>query len=106
MQILDVLSDVLACVVVHQNWCMQIMCQACTIYAHGNHCHMPEGHTIHRLAREHTRSLAGHVLHVWSPQGRHAALAAALDGYALEQVEAYGKHLFYLWRHGPILHVH
>ena len=67
---------------------------------------MPEGHTIHRLAREHTQALAGHVLHVWSPQGRHAALAAALDQHLLEHVDAYGKHLFYRWRAAPILHIH
>jgi endonuclease VIII len=67
---------------------------------------MPEGHTIHRLAREHTQALAGHVLHVWSPQGRHTALAAALDQRLLEHVEAYGKHLFYRWRAAPLLHIH
>lgn len=67
---------------------------------------MPEGHTIHRLAREHTHALAGRVLHVWSPQGRHTALAAALDQHVLERVEAKGKHLFYCWRAAPILHIH
>ncbi|MDQ3810482.1 MAG: Fpg/Nei family DNA glycosylase, partial [Chloroflexota bacterium] len=67
---------------------------------------MPEGHTIHRLAYEHTQALVGHVLHVWSPQGRHAALAAALDQHLLEQVDPHGKHLFYRWRAAPILHIH
>jgi endonuclease-8 len=67
---------------------------------------MPEGHTIHRLAREHTRVLAGHVLHVSSPQGRHTALAAALDQHLLEHVDAHGKHLFYCWRNAPVLHIH
>ena len=67
---------------------------------------MPEGHTIHRLAREHMQSLVGHVLHVWSPQGRHTVLAAALDQHCLEHVEAHGKHLFYRWREAPTLHIH
>ena len=67
---------------------------------------MPEGHTIHRLAREHMQTLVGHVLHVWSPQGRHTDLAAALDQHLLEHVEAYGKHLFYYWRDAPMLHIH
>jgi endonuclease-8 len=67
---------------------------------------MPEGHTIHRLAREHTQAVAGHVLHVWSPQGRHTAIAATLDQHLLERVDAYGKHLFYRWRAAPFLHIH
>jgi endonuclease VIII len=67
---------------------------------------MPEGHTIHRLAREHTQALAGHVLRVWSPQGRHAAVAATLDQHCLERVDAYGKHLFYRWHAAPLLHIH
>jgi endonuclease-8 len=67
---------------------------------------MPEGHTIHRLARDHTRVLAGRMIRVASPQGRHAGLAAALDQHTLECVEAHGKHLFYRWQAAPILHVH
>jgi endonuclease-8 len=67
---------------------------------------MPEGHTIHRLALDHARDLAGSVLRVSSPQGRQTDVAAALDGHLLEQVEAVGKHLFYHWQSAPILHVH
>jgi endonuclease-8 len=67
---------------------------------------MPEGHTIHRLALDHQRDLAGDVVSVSSPQGRHPALAALLDGLYLERVEALGKHLFYHWRDGPMLHIH
>ncbi len=67
---------------------------------------MPEGHTLHRHAREQRRDLAGRVLTVTSPQGRFADGAAHLDGRRLEQVEAVGKHLFYRWEGGPILHVH
>jgi endonuclease-8 len=55
---------------------------------------MPEGHLLHRLARDQSE-LAGQALAVTSPQGRFAAGAAALDGGRLDAVEAYGKHLFH-----------
>jgi len=67
---------------------------------------MPEGHTIHRLARDHTRDLAKQSLAVSSPQGRAVQAAAALDGGAIEKVDAYGKHLLYRWSTGDTLHVH
>jgi endonuclease-8 len=70
---------------------------------------MPEGHTIHRLARDQSRSLSGKVLRVSSPQGRFATGAQLLDGLRLDHVEACGKHLFYQFDRpgtGPILHVH
>ena len=67
---------------------------------------MPEGHTIHRLARDHTRDLAGQPLAVSSPQGRAAETAAALDGASIRKVDAYGKHLLYRWDTGDTLHVH
>ena len=67
---------------------------------------MPEGHTIHRLARDHRRDLAGRRVAVSSPQGRFAAGAQRLDGRTLLGVEAYGKHLFYRWEGGDTLHVH
>ena len=67
---------------------------------------MPEGHTIHALAREHTRALAGRPVGVSSPQGRFAGGAARLDGQVLAAVEPYGKHLFYRWATGDVLHIH
>jgi endonuclease-8 len=67
---------------------------------------MPEGHTIHRLARDQTRDFVGERLAVSSPQGRFQAGARRLDGRRLERIEAYGKHLFYWWEAGPVLHVH
>jgi formamidopyrimidine-DNA glycosylase len=63
---------------------------------------MPEGHTIHRLAREHNALLRGVPLRVSSPQGRFDA--ALLDGRELRRVRPYGKHLFYDF--GDVLHVH
>ena len=41
---------------------------------------MPEGHTLHRLARRHLQTFGGATVHVTSPQGRFAAGAALLDG--------------------------
>ncbi|MGZ4612343.1 MAG: Fpg/Nei family DNA glycosylase [Kineosporiaceae bacterium] len=55
---------------------------------------MPEGHTLHRLARRHLRTFGGRLVHVTSPQGRFAAGAARLDGTVLRASQAHGKHLF------------
>ena len=67
---------------------------------------MPEGHTIHRLALDHRRDLVGRPVSVSSPQGRFAEAAARLDERVLEGVEAYGKHLFYDFGAGDLVHVH
>lgn len=67
---------------------------------------MPEGHSIHRYAQQHTADLAGRPLRAWSPQGRFREGAGVLDGRVLETVEAHGKHLFYHWQDGICLHVH
>ena len=67
---------------------------------------MPEGHTIHRLARDHTPLLVGTRPRVTSPQGRFAAGAAVLDGREITRVEPYGKHLWYHAEGGELLHVH
>ncbi|MCX4663872.1 Fpg/Nei family DNA glycosylase [Streptomyces uncialis] len=55
---------------------------------------MPEGHTIHRLARDHRERFLDRALRVSSPQGRFADGAALLDGSPLSEAEAHGKHLF------------
>jgi endonuclease-8 len=67
---------------------------------------MPEGHTLHRLAREHQRIFGGTVISASSPQGRFVDGAALLDGRRLARAEAYGKHLLHHYADGPILHVH
>ena len=67
---------------------------------------MPEGHTIHRLAREHNALLARRPLRLSSPQGRFASDAAVLDGRVLERVRPYGKHLFYAFEGDDVVHVH
>lgn len=55
---------------------------------------MPEGHTVHRLARTFDELFCGHRLEVNSPQGRFDAGARLLDGLPLVHSEAWGKHLF------------
>lgn len=72
---------------------------------------MPEGHTIHRAARDQGRLLVGEPLEASSPQGRFADGAKRLDGRRIEAIEAVGKNMFYRWaprRRGraDILHVH
>jgi formamidopyrimidine-DNA glycosylase len=67
---------------------------------------MPEGHTIHRLARQHTRLLGGRTITAASPQGRAVEAAAEIDGRVLEAVDAHGKHLLYRFGPSCTLHVH
>jgi formamidopyrimidine-DNA glycosylase len=55
---------------------------------------MPEGHTLHRLARAQRAAFAGRPVQVTSPQGRFAEQAAMVDGQVLDDVAAHGKHLF------------
>ncbi len=64
---------------------------------------MPEGHTLHRLAGDQRRQFAGREITVTSPQGRFAA--DLVDGRVLDDVTAYGKHLFAAFG-DRIVHVH
>ncbi|HEY4378171.1 MAG TPA: DNA-formamidopyrimidine glycosylase family protein [Acidimicrobiales bacterium] len=67
---------------------------------------MPEGHTIHRLARDQRADLAGQRIHAVAAQERFAEGVARLDGATLRRVEAWGKHSFHWWDNGDVLHVH
>ncbi len=67
---------------------------------------MPEGHTIHRLARDHRALLIGKRVAVSSPQGRFAIGAGLLDGSTVARIEPYGKHLWYRFDNGRLLHIH
>lgn len=67
---------------------------------------MPEGHSVHRLARSLHRSFAGEVVRTSSPQGRFTAAAELLDGRRLERAEAWGKHLFLEFEDDLVVHVH
>lgn len=67
---------------------------------------MPEGHSIHRVARVHRRWLVGRRFTAESPQGRFEAGARVLSGRVLTGVEAHGKHLFHTFEGGVRLHIH
>lgn len=67
---------------------------------------MPEGHTIHRLARELRTTLGDRPTLATSPQGRFADGAALLDGERVRSTGAWGKFLFVNFTGGQILHVH
>jgi endonuclease-8 len=55
---------------------------------------VPEGHTIHRLARTLRAQFGGQAFVASSPQGPFASGAARIDGRVLDRVDAHGKHLF------------
>jgi endonuclease VIII len=67
---------------------------------------MPEGHTLHRLARDIQAAFGGRRLAVSSPQGRFAESAALVDGKLLLGAEAAGKHLFCEFEADRVVHVH
>ncbi|OKL49834.1 hypothetical protein BSR29_02515 [Boudabousia liubingyangii] len=76
---------------------------------------MPEGHSIHRVAKALTLAFAepkephGKVapVHASSPQGRFAAGATLMDGQRLAPAHAWGKHLFVPFEEDQrYLHVH
>jgi endonuclease-8 len=67
---------------------------------------MPEGHVLHRAARLQRRRFAGTEVRATSPQGRFAAGAEILDGQTVAGIDAVGKHLFYRFGSGDVLHVH
>jgi len=67
---------------------------------------MPEGHTIHRLAKDLRTDLGRKTLQVTSAQQRSEATASLLDGHLLRRTEAWGKHLFLTFDSRQVLHVH
>ena len=66
---------------------------------------VPEGHTIHRLARD-LGELAGQQVRATSPQGKFTDGAVRLDGARVRAPEAWGKHLVVRTDEGEHLHVH
>jgi endonuclease-8 len=67
---------------------------------------MPEGHTLHRLARQIGEVFGAQQVRVSSPQGRFAEAAALLDGAEVRSAEAWGKHLFIGFGDDRYVHVH
>jgi endonuclease VIII len=67
---------------------------------------VPEGHTIHRLARDHAAWFAGQQVRVSSPQGRFTDAARLVDEATLTSTDAVGKHLFHRYDTGASVHIH
>lgn len=67
---------------------------------------MPEGHSVHRIARQFDRNYVGHAVTASSPQGRFAEGAALIDGREVERVRAVGKQMFLAFEGDLWLRVH
>ncbi|MFL1999322.1 Fpg/Nei family DNA glycosylase [Microbacterium sp. A1-JK] len=55
---------------------------------------MPEGHSVHRIARQFDRNIVGRRVAASSPQGRFADGASIIDGREATSVRAVGKQMF------------
>lgn len=55
---------------------------------------MPEGHSVHRIARQFRVNFVGQQTEVSSPQGRFAQGAGILDGREMTDARAVGKQMF------------
>lgn len=67
---------------------------------------MPEGHSVHRIARQFERNFVGKTVNTSSPQGRFAEGAAILDGRTVLEAKAVGKHMFVAFDGDLWLRVH
>ncbi|MGN7976245.1 Fpg/Nei family DNA glycosylase [Microbacterium sp. 22195] len=67
---------------------------------------MPEGHSVHRIARQFARNFVGLPVHASSPQGRFAEGAAVLEGREMLQAMAVGKQMFLEFEGDTWLRVH
>ncbi|MDN4596377.1 Fpg/Nei family DNA glycosylase [Leifsonia virtsii] len=67
---------------------------------------MPEGHSVHRIARQFAANFVGHRVAVSSPQGRFAADATRIDGHVMTDAKAVGKQMFLEFDNGLWLRVH
>ena len=71
---------------------------------------MPEGHTIHRMAKDHQKWFRNQPITLSSPQGRFDEGAAFLNGWVFRSAFAHGKHLFYVFDgaadSSAVVHIH
>ncbi|MFF9562698.1 Fpg/Nei family DNA glycosylase [Leifsonia sp. NPDC014704] len=67
---------------------------------------MPEGHSVHRIARQFAVNFVGHRVSVSSPQGRFAADATRIDGHVMTDAKAVGKQMFLEFDNDLWLRVH
>lgn len=67
---------------------------------------MPEGHSVHRIARQFDRNFVGRTVAAASPQGRFVEGAAMIDGHEALSVRAVGKQMFLAFDGDLWLRVH
>ncbi len=67
---------------------------------------MPEGHSVHRLARQFNSVFVGERLAASSPQGRFEGGARRIDGELLVAARAHGKQMFLTFANDLELRVH
>src|SRR6218665_1978428 len=67
---------------------------------------MPEGHSVHRIARQFRVNFVGTSPEVSSPQGRFAQGAEMLTGRKMTDARAVGKQMFLEFDHEEWLRVH
>jgi len=67
---------------------------------------MPEGHSVHRIAKQFAVNFVGHRVAVSSPQGRFADDAKRIDGHTLTAAKAVGKQMFLEFDNELWLRVH
>lgn len=67
---------------------------------------MPEGHSVHRIARQFQANFVGMICEASSPQGRFADGAAVLTGRVMAECFAVGKQMFARFEEHLWLRVH
>jgi endonuclease-8 len=67
---------------------------------------MPEGHSVHRIARQFALHFVGKRITASSPQGRFAAGAEEIDGHVMTEARAVGKQMFLAFDNNLWLRVH
>lgn len=67
---------------------------------------MPEGHSVHRIARQFERNIVGRAVAASSPQGRFVEGAAVIDGREALEVRAVAKQMFLRFDGDVWLRVH
>ena len=67
---------------------------------------MPEGHSVHRIARQFARNFVGKKVQASSPQGRFSAGAASVSGQTMTESWAVGKQMFLKFESGQWIRVH
>ncbi|WP_295828684.1 Fpg/Nei family DNA glycosylase [uncultured Microbacterium sp.] len=67
---------------------------------------MPEGHSVHRIARQFDRNIVGRTVAASSPQGRFVEGASVIDGREALEVRAVAKQMFLRFDGDVWLRVH